>query len=214
MRKLPRKFYNRYAIDVSVDLLGCHLISTTRGVKTGGKIVEVEAYIGEDDPACHAYNGPTRRNVILYGRPGFLYVYFTYGNHHLLNVVAEREGFPAAILIRAFEPIYNIPEMCDRRGTDDITNLASGPGKSGEALCVTTKDYGADLCGSRIYVLGPPEKRPVILASPRIGIGNRAPEKLWRFIIADNPHVSSGSRYVRENTMPLLQAAKMGFSLK
>ena len=91
--KLKRSFYNRPTLDVAVDLLGKILIYENDGLKLGGRLVELEAYIGEDDPACHACRGKTPRNAIMYGLAGFLYVYFTYGNHYMLNIVTEKEGF-------------------------------------------------------------------------------------------------------------------------
>ncbi len=91
-------------------------------------IVEAEAYIGEDDPACHASRGRTKRNEIMYGPPGYLYVYFTYGNHFMLNVVTETRGYPSAVLLRAVEPRYSIEKMAQRRGIEDFKNISSGPG--------------------------------------------------------------------------------------
>ena len=119
MKKLPRSFYNHNTIEVATRLLGCQIICNTDGIKTGGIIVETEAYHGPEDPACHAFKGHTRRNDVMYGKPGFLYVYFTYGNHFMLNVVTEKEGFPAAVLLRGIEPRYNIDIMAKRRGTDE-----------------------------------------------------------------------------------------------
>ncbi len=213
MRKLTRSFYNRPTIDVAIDLLGCHLIVNDNGIKTGGIIVETEAYIGEDDPACHAFRGPTKRNKIMYGKAGFLYVYFTYGNHFMLNIVTEREGFPSAVLLRGLEPIYNIDIMALRRKTDNISEIASGPGKLAKALDITTDNYGTDLCGQEIYLIGPAKEKYDILSSPRIGIGDHGPEKLWRFYIRGNPHVSQMNKFVRDNSCSLLSARKISFDL-
>src|SRR5438874_8136458 len=113
--KLDRSFYNRPTLDVARDLIGKVLVHHRRGVLTSGIIVEVEAYIGESDPACHAAPGPTRRNAPLYGPPGHAYVYLNYGMHWLVNVVTEAEGSPAAVLIRALEPLDGIPVMRRRR---------------------------------------------------------------------------------------------------
>jgi DNA-3-methyladenine glycosylase len=212
MKKLSRSFYDCNTIDVAIGLLGCHLICIKDGTKTGGMIVEAEAYRGPNDPACHAFKGHTKRNDIMYGKPGFLYVYFTYGNHFMLNVVTEKEGFPAAVLLRALEPIYGIDTMAARRGTKDIKNIASGPGKIAKALSITGADYGTDLTGSYIYLTGPPIKKPPILASPRIGI-TAGSERLWRFFIKDNPHVSSGSKWIRDNTHDLTKARKLKFMI-
>jgi len=212
MKTLPRKFYSRNTIDVAISLLGCHFISRVDGRKLGGMIVETEVYRGQDDPACHAFGGRTPRNAIMYGDPGFLYVYFTYGNHFMLNVVTERHGFPAAVLLRALEPIYDIEEMARRRNTPDILNISSGPGKLARALGITTKHYGVDLTKPQIYIEGPSAQHHHILASPRIGVGDRGAEKLWRFFIADNPHVSKGSRLNREQCYELSAARKMSFT--
>ncbi len=213
MRKLPRNFYNRDTIEVAIDLLGCQIISNTGGVKTGGIIVETEAYHGPDDPACHAFKGHTRRNDVMYGKPGFLYVYFTYGNHFMLNVVVEEEGFPAAVLLRGIEPLHGIETMALRRGTDDLTNIGSGPGKLAKALNVKGSENGTDLTGSFIYLLGPSREKPRILASPRIGIGAGS-ERMWRFFIDRNLHVSHGSKWVKDNTRDLRAAKRVGFAIK
>src|SRR6478609_10491024 len=109
--KLPRSFYERPTLDVARDLLGKVLVHERRGVRTSGAIVEVEAYIGEDDPACHAAPGPTRRNAPMYGAPGHAYVYLNYGLHYLVNAVTEAAGRPAAILIRALEPLEGVALM-------------------------------------------------------------------------------------------------------
>src|SRR5262244_3248009 len=112
---LPRRFYNRPTLDVARDLLGKVLVHARRGVVTSGAIVEVEAYIGESDPACHAAPGPTKRNAPLYGPPGYAYVYLNYGIHALVNVVTEAKGSPAAVLIRALDPVDGVELMQRRR---------------------------------------------------------------------------------------------------
>src|SRR5437764_2767893 len=113
--RLLRAFYDRPTLDVAKDLLGKVLVHNRRGVRTSGAIVEVEAYIGESDPACHAAPGPTRRNEPLYGVPGHAYVYLNYGIHYLVNVVTEGHGSPAAVLIRALDPLDGIEVMRRRR---------------------------------------------------------------------------------------------------
>jgi DNA-3-methyladenine glycosylase len=213
MRRLPRSFYARNTIDVAIDLLGCHIISNVGDIKTGGMIVEAEAYIGEDDEACHAHPGPTARNLIMYGKAGMLYVYFTYGMYNMMNIITERPGIPAAVLIRAIEPTHNIEEMAHRRSTQNSYEISSGPGKLTQALGITVEHKGADLCGSNIYVKGPREKKIEIMASPRVGIGDRWHEKLWRFFIKDNPHVSKVPKIIRQAVFELYEARKMGFTL-
>ena len=197
--KLKRSFYNRPTLDVVVDLLGKILIYENDGVKLGGRLVELEAYIGEDDPACHACRGKTPRNAIMYGPVGFLYVYFTYGNHYMLNIVTEKEGFPAAVLIRSLEPLYGIDIMKRNRDTDRLTKIASGPGKLARALAITTEHKGLDLTGNKIFVIDDKILPGDIWRSSRIGIGENGADKLWRFYIKDNPHVSKTSKQVKES---------------
>jgi DNA-3-methyladenine glycosylase len=213
MRKLRRDFYNRNTIEVAAALLGCEFVSAVGGVKTGGMIVETEAYRGPDDPACHAFHGRTQRNEVMFGPPGRLYVYFTYGNHHMLNIVCERDGYPAAVLLRAVEPRWGVPAMQKRRGIDDIESLCSGPGKLARALDIGLTENGSDLCGSKVYIRGPSNGGFEIIASPRIGIGDRGHRKLWRFYIGGNSNVSAAAKHVRENSMELDLAREMGFDL-
>jgi len=213
MRRLPRAFYNRHTIEVAIDLLGCEIVSAVGGNRTSGVIVETEAYHGPDDPACHAFRGQTRRNGIMFGPPGRLYVYFTYGNHHMLNVVCGRDGFPAAVLLRAAEPRLGGLIMQERRGTDIKTNLCSGPGKLAQALGITLAENGTDLCRPEIYIKGPSTRSFEVMASPRIGIGEHGHRKLWRFFIKGNLHVSTQARYVRENNRSLEAARKLNFDL-
>jgi DNA-3-methyladenine glycosylase len=126
---LPRRFYERPTLDVARDLLGKVLVHERRGVRTSGAIVEVEAYIGEDDPACHAAPGPTRRNTPMYGEPGHAYVYLNYGIHWMMNIVTEAKGSPAAVLIRALAPIDGLEAMRRRRGVAAVDDeLCRGPG--------------------------------------------------------------------------------------
>ncbi len=137
--KLPRSFYNRPTLDVARDLIGQVLVHNRRGVRTSGVIVEVEAYIGESDPACHAAPGPTRRNAPLYGPPGYAYVYLNYGIHYLVNVVTEAAGSPAAVLIRALDPREGIGVMRRRRaraddGTTDAARFVHCPTTSSVAV--------------------------------------------------------------------------------
>src|SRR6187397_3647848 len=113
--KLPQSFYERPTLTVAEDLIGKVLVHDVRGTRTAGIIVETEAYIGEDDPACHAAPGPTRRNEPLYGPAGHAYVYLNYGIHSLVNVVTEADGFPAAVLLRALAPLEGVAVMRRRR---------------------------------------------------------------------------------------------------
>jgi DNA-3-methyladenine glycosylase len=199
--KLPRRFYNRPTIEVAEDLLGKVLVHVRRGVRTSGIIVEVEAYIGESDPACHAAPGPTARNEPLYGPPGFAYVYLNYGIHCLMNVVTEASGSPAAVLIRALEPLEGIDVMRRRRSRPAIGRRASdarsisthdlcrGPGNLTMAMGITLEENRADLTGDRIFV----EDRRRRMGSTRWGtrIGIRVgTEREWRAWVSRHPSVS------------------------
>src|SRR5687767_2886991 len=131
-RPLPRRFYDRDTLTVAADLIGKVLVHRTAAGVTAGAIVETEAYIGESDPACHAAPGPTTRNAPLYGPPGVAYVYLNYGTHYLVNAVTEGEGSPAAVLIRALEPLEGLDVMRQRRvvrgSPVDVSALCRGPG--------------------------------------------------------------------------------------
>src|SRR5499426_985732 len=163
--KLARSFYDRPTLDVARDLLGKVLVHNRRGVVTSGAIVEVEAYVGEADPACHAAPGPTRRNEPLYGIPGHAYVYLNYGIHALVNVVTEAHGSPAAVLIRALDPIDGIDVMRRRRAREmkgrrsragslclKDHELCRGPGNLTMAMGITLAENKLDLLGERLYV--------------------------------------------------------------
>ncbi|MFH1675879.1 MAG: DNA-3-methyladenine glycosylase, partial [bacterium] len=168
--------------------------------RAGGIIIESEAYVEYDDPGCHAWRGQTKRNRAMFGPPGHAYVYFTYGNHWMFNIVTEKEGLGCAVLIRALEPVEGIELMRSRRPkakTDpDLTN---GPGKLASALGIDKELYGADLLSSplKIYI---PEKRFMlkyirkyggIVHTTRIGLGKNAGADLpYRFYLADHPCVS------------------------
>lgn len=178
---MAQSFYDRPTLEVAADLIGKVLVHTVRGKRTSGVIVEVEAYIGETDPACHAAPGPTRRNQPLYGPPGRAYVYLNYGIHHLVNAVTEREGFPAAVLIRALEPLENLAAMRRRRGRTgrEDSKLCAGPGNLTVALGIKPRHNRADLTAGSLTIedQGLP-KRPVKW-SPRIGI-SKGQHHRWR----------------------------------
>jgi len=202
--KLPRAFYDRATLDVARDLLGMVLVHRRRGVVTSGVIVEVEAYIGESDPACHAAPGPTRRNEPLYGTPGHAYVYLNYGIHCLMNVVTESHGFPAAVLVRALDPLEGVDVMRRRRaraakGRRSLPDagvlphhaICRGPGNLTMAMGITLAENRLDLLGDRLYV----EDRGIEIGEigwgPRIGIrvGTDSP---WRAWVRDH-HAVSGA---------------------
>jgi DNA-3-methyladenine glycosylase len=189
--KLPRDFYDRPTLDVAKDLLGKVLVHNRRGVRTSGEIVEVEAYIGESDPACHAAPGPTRRNEPLYGPPGHAYVYLNYGIHYLVNVVTEAEGWPAAVLIRALDPLGGIDVMRRRRGAvRSIHDLCRGPGNLTMAMGITLKENRLDLLGDRLFIEDRQGARGSIAWSRRIGIAVGT-EQPWRAYVAGHPAVSA-----------------------
>lgn len=196
MKKLERPFYERETITVARDLLGKYLVHHTAEGKTVGKIVEVEAYVGINDAACHAYNGKyTKRTKIMFGRGGHAYIYLIYGVYYCMNIVTNQECQPEAVLIRALEPIEGLELMQRRRATDTIANLCSGPGKLCAAMGISKAQNEMDLCGETMYLLSGEEIQPEnIVATPRINIdyAQEAREYLWRFIIKDNSFVSKG----------------------
>ena len=184
--RLDEAFFARSVHAVARDLVGCALLHD--GV--GGTIVETESY-HRDDPACHAYGGPTPRSEVLWSAPGTAYVYFSYGIHSLLNAVAEPEGEAAAVLIRAIEPRRGIDAMRERRGRDDVRELCSGPGKLTEALAVGLADNGRSLLEPPFELRAPLSDAPAleIVTAPRVGI-TKAADLPWRFCAAGSPFVS------------------------
>ena len=190
-RALPREFYSRFTPAVAKDLLNRNLVRRLGGLCLEGKIVEVEAYRGSDDPASHAYRGRTSRNSVMFGKPGVAYVYFTYGMHYCLNVVTEKEGVPGAVLIRALEPLRGIEAMKKRRRTSELGTLANGPARLTQAMAITRKLNGIDMTvpGELFVSAASPNPRPRIVASTRIGI-RLGREKPWRFYTEGNAYVS------------------------
>jgi DNA-3-methyladenine glycosylase len=190
--KLGRPFYDRPTLDVARDLIGKVLVHNRRGRCTSGVIVEVEAYIGESDPACHAAPGPTRRNEPLYDAPGHAYVYLNYGVHYLLNVVTEAPGHPAAVLIRALEPLDGIVTMRRRRGPGvrRAQDLCRGPGNLTRAMAITLAENRVDLTGDRLFVEDQRLAYGPVVWSRRIGI-TVGTERAWRASVPGHPAVSS-----------------------
>jgi len=195
--KLPRSFYLRSTLTVAKDLPGRYLVRRTGEKLLIGKIVEVEAYLGELDPASHAYRGRTRRNEAMFETGGHLYVYFTYGMHFCCNVVTEEEGKGRAVLLRAVEPIEGIDAMAANRGLNlspsapkKLLELTNGPAKLCQAFGIAREQNGIDLLGRELFIArGEDISRNDLASSPRIGINN-GKEKRWRFYIRDNPFVS------------------------
>jgi DNA-3-methyladenine glycosylase len=171
------------------------LVQVLDGKRLSGRIVEVEAYVGEDDQACHARSGRTERNASMYGLPGHAYVYFIYGMHHCLNVVTEQEGFPAAALIRALEPLEGVDVMRARRGGRADCELTSGPARLCQALGVDRRFDGVDLCASDAVLFveeGSAIPDAAVTAGPRVGVrGDEvALTAPWRFYVRNNRYVS------------------------
>ncbi len=191
IRPLPRSFYARPTLLVAADLIGKVLVHRTRQGAAAGVIVECEAYIGEEDPACHAAPGPTPRNQPLYGSPGFAYVYLNYGIHNLVNAVTEPKGSPAAVLVRALDPIEGIDLMRARRGTTGrgIHDLCRGPGNLTKALGITLQENRLDLTASALAIEDRGIDVGTVAWSPRIGI-RVGVEHPWRAYVAGHPAVS------------------------
>jgi len=188
-RKLPRAFYGRPTLQVAADLVGKHIVYNSPVGKLSARIVEVEAYIGKDDPACHAAHGMTKRNAVMFGKPGFTYIYLIYGMYHCLNFVTEDENSPAAILLRAAEPRLGLDIMRVNSPGKSDDRLLSGPGKFCRAFGLTREHNGLDLTGRTIYIEDHYDQPGRITTTPRIGI-NHAVERLWRFCDAGSAAVS------------------------
>jgi len=182
-------------VAVAKDLLGHRLVSVVGGRRCAVRLVETEAYVGPADPASHAYRWRrTRRNAVMYGPPGSLYVYFTYGMHWCANVVTEREGFPAAVLLRAGEPLEGLELMRRRRGGVRDAELASGPAKLAQALGITGRLDGHPLVAPPLWVeVGEPVGPRDRVASRRVGV-RRGARRLLRFFVRGDPHVSRPRR--------------------
>jgi DNA-3-methyladenine glycosylase len=198
LHPLPLAFFARDTVTVARDLLGKILVSKVGGIITGGPIVETEAYLGANDPGSHAATkGMTKRNSVMYGPPGRAYVYFTYGNHHMLNIVTEVDGVAGAVLIRAIEPRFGLEEMARRRATGGLTSrrrevdVANGPGKLTAALGVGLSLNGTALDSATlsIYDAAPPDG--CVAISGRVGLTEGYGAEL-RFFLEGNQYVSKG----------------------
>jgi DNA-3-methyladenine glycosylase len=192
MVKLPRSFYEQATVDVAKQLLGKYLVRNHPQGVTVGRIVETEAYIGPHDLACHASHGRTPRTEVMFGPAGHAYVYFVYGVHYMLNLVTEAFNHPAAVLIRALEPIDGIELMQTRRKTEKRRDLCSGPGKLCQAFAIDRSLNAADLCGDIIHVEDRGAPVPKLLAKPRIGVdyAGKWKDKPFRFLARGNEFVS------------------------
>jgi DNA-3-methyladenine glycosylase len=207
VRPLDRAFFGRDPRRVARELLGKVLVRDSVGQQAhrrqnarhrlAARIVEVEAYLGEKDPASHAAAGNTARTSVLFGPPGFAYVYFIYGTHYCLNVSCEREGKAGGVLFRALEPLLGIEEMAAARGLElqsprDLPKLTSGPGRLAQAFGITrTRDNGCDLTSaqSSLWIGDDGFRSSKIIVTPRIGI-TKAAERPLRYLLEGNRFVS------------------------
>ena len=192
---LPRKFYARDPREVSRDLLGKVLVRREGRKLLAGRIVEVEAYLGDDDPAAHAAAGKTLRNAVLFGPPGHSYVYFIYGNHYCFNVSCLPDGIAGGVLFRALDPLIGMQEMARARDVSENGNLrllTSGPGRLAEALGMTReRDNGKDVTSTKsdLWIADDGYRPAQIVTTTRIGVTKAAKLPL-RYLIAGNPFVS------------------------
>jgi DNA-3-methyladenine glycosylase len=188
---LSRRFYARDVLVVARDVLGRVLMHDGPDGRLSGRIVEVEAYRGADDPASHAYRGPRQRNAVMFGPPGHLYVYFTYGMHECMNLVCGPAGRASAVLIRALEPLEGIEAMQRRRGVREAARLLRGPGCVTRGLGLSRAHDGADLTRGPVWVSREPADLGghAIARGPRIGI-RVATERPWRLYLAGHACVS------------------------
>jgi len=186
-KHLTKAFFNRSVHEVAPDLIGATLLFG--GV--GGRLVEVEAY-HHTEPAAHSFHGPTPRNVVMFGPPGYAYVYRSYGIHWCLNFVCEPKGSAAAVLIRAIEPTVGLPRMRRRRGLSDVKLLCSGPGRVCQALGITRADNGLMLDEPPFELLARTGDLDIV-TGPRIGI-SKAVEKPWRYGLKDSRFLSKPFR--------------------
>ncbi len=201
-RGLPESFYARPTLTVARELIGALLVHETPEGVTSGRIVEVEAYIGESDPACHAAAGLTLRTAPLYGPPGHAYVYVNYGRHLLLNAVTEAAGRPAAVLLRALVPVAGETLMRIRRfGAADTSHpragLCRGPGNLGRAMGITMAANRARLSEGPLTIERDDAPAPAVVWTPRVGLSVGA-DRVWRCVARDEPAVSGRRQWVRE----------------
>ncbi len=189
-RKLNRNFYNRPTVDVARDLLGKVIVYRSPRGRLSARIVEVEAYIGQaNDPACHAARGKTARNEVMFGPAGHVYIYFIYGMYHCLNFVTERRGFPAAVLLRAAEPVEGESLMIRPPSDRNPGRLLSGPGRFCRAFGLTRDQNGLDLTGDHLYLEHRFDRKIAVEQTSRIGI-SKGKDHLWRFFDRDSKAVS------------------------
>jgi DNA-3-methyladenine glycosylase len=195
MTKLKKNFYNQKTIKVARDILGKFLVRKIGGKMLAGKIVETEGYVGSSDLASHASRGKTARTALMFGPPGYAYVYLVYGLNYCFNVVTEGENYPAAVLIRAVEPADGIDLMRRHRHSPrDDKNITNGPGKLCQALKIDKKFNDTDLTGNVLWIedRGLKIKSSDIVSAKRVGVdyARQYKNKPWRFYLRGNPFVS------------------------
>lgn len=189
-KKLNEDFYLQSCLKAAKGLIGKVLVRKKGKQIYSGIIVETEAYLGNKDAASHSYRGKTKRNEHMFGTGGTAYVYFTYGNHYCINAVIGKPGVAHAVLIRAIEPVSGIEMMKKNRGTDNIYELCSGPGKLTQAMEITGELNGASLLENEIYISEPEDAgKHKIVRTKRIGI-TKNPDVLYRFADSESPFVS------------------------
>ena len=204
MERLPREFFGRPSTEVAPDLLGCVLWHDSPAGRVAVRLVEVEAYQGGSDPASHAYRGQTARNGVMFGPPGYVYVYFTYGMHFCANLVCQPAGQPEAVLVRAGEVVAGAELAAQRRLRENgrepgngrplrPVDLARGPARLCQALGIDRGQDGADVCGPGSPMgIGPapePAQATAIRTGPRVGV-SQAADRPWRYWLAGDKHVS------------------------
>jgi DNA-3-methyladenine glycosylase len=189
--RLQRDFFTRPTLTVACLVLGMRLVRVEAGQRIAGIIIEAEAYIDEADLGCHARAGRTPRTAVMYGLPGYAYVYFTYGMHWMLNFVTEAEGFPAAVLIRAIQPIEGLEIIAARRKQRPQVEWTDGPAKICQALGIDGRLNGTDLCAANAVLFveeGDPIPEECVTIGPRVGL-NSVPEPWksmpWRFQVKE-----------------------------
>jgi DNA-3-methyladenine glycosylase len=187
--RLRRPFFERYTPLVARELLGCRLVRVLDDERLAGLIVETEAYRGHRDPASHAFRGRTKRNEVMFGPAGHAYVYFTMGAHFCLNITTEPRERPAAVLIRAVEPVEGVAVMKGNRGLDDVHRLADGPGKLTKAFKIEKDLNGEDIITSPRLFLERGTVTKGIRASSRVGISSGKSFR-WRFYVEGCEFVS------------------------
>ncbi len=192
-KPLSRRFFARGAVALARALLGRFLIHETGGERLVGRIVEAEAY-DQTDPASHCHGARTERNAVMFGPAGHAYVYRSYGIHWCFNVTAGRDGYGAAVLVRALEPLAGLEAMARRRSlAPESRDLARGPGRLTAAIGIAGEHNGLDLTGGHLYIAGRQPRALEIVTTPRVGI-TKAVEVPWRFFVAGNRFVSGPTK--------------------